>query len=57
MLEQLNSGKYNKAWIARQLYPNLSAKSAKAKFHNKLNELCYTKLTDDEVKKIKELIK
>lgn len=55
--ELLKSGKYNNAWIARELYPNMSPKSAKAKLHNKINELCYTRLTEDEIKKIENILK
>lgn len=46
-----------RSYIAKELYPHLSQKVATAKFHNKLNEVGYCKLTKEEIKKIEEIIK
>ena len=47
----------NKAEIAVSLWPLMKRKSASAKFYNKLYEECRMKFSDDEIKKIKELLK
>lgn len=47
----------NKSEIARQLWPNMRKESAAAKFHNKLNNECRMKFSDEELKKIKDLLK
>lgn len=47
----------NKGYLARMLWPKLDQKSARAKFHNKLKQDCRMKFSDDELKKLKELLK
>lgn len=47
----------NKGYLARCLWPDLNPKSARAKFHNKLKNECRLKFSDEEIKKIKELLK
>lgn len=46
-----------KAYIAHILYPHLSAKVATAKLHNKINNIGYAKLTEEEIKNIQEIVK
>ena len=46
-----------KSVIAKELYPHLSPRVATAKLHNKMNSVGYAKLTDDEIKRIEEIIK
>lgn len=48
---------FNKSEIAHTLYPNLSRSVAAAKLHNKINGECRAKLTQEEINKIKEIIK
>jgi hypothetical protein len=47
----------NKGFLARSLYPEMKEKSARAKFHNKLNGWCRMKFSEAEIKKIKEMLK
>jgi len=47
----------NKGWLARNLWPEMKKESARAKFHNKLKNECRMRFLDDEIKKIKELLK
>lgn len=47
----------NKGYLAAQLWPNQPVKSRIAKFHNKLNQLYRMKFSEDELKKIKDLLK
>ena len=47
----------NKGYLARMLWPNLNPKSARAKFHNKLKQDCRMRFSEEEIKKIKDLLK
>ncbi len=47
----------NKGWLARTLWPDMKPQSARAKFHNKYNNECRMRFSDDEIKKIQDLIK
>lgn len=47
----------NKGYLARMLWPKMNEKSARAKFHNKLNNECRLKFSELELEKIKELLK
>lgn len=47
----------NKGYLARQLWPKMNEKSARAKFHNKLNNWCRMRFSDDELNQLKELLK
>lgn len=47
----------NKAAIAKALWPNEKRESRTAKFHNKLNNWCRMRFTDDELERIKIILK
>lgn len=57
-MQQIEIPEYvNKGFLAKELWPNQNPKSRVAKFHNKLNGLYRMKFSEDELKKIKELLK
>lgn len=47
----------NKGWLARTMWPNMKPESARAKFHNKLNNWCRMRFTEAEIKIIEDLLK
>lgn len=57
ILNELKSGKYNNAWIAVRLYPDIAERAAIAKLHNKVNGIQGRSLTEDELKTIKQILK
>lgn len=56
-LKRLQSGLYNIAEIASQLYPDLKRTVATAKLTSKIKELPGRKLSDAELKKIETILK
>lgn len=56
-IQDLKNGKYVRAWVAKQLYPDIAARSAISKLHNKLFNIGNRKLTDEEIKQIEIILK
>lgn len=56
-LQELKDGKYTQKFVAGLLYPNMNLRSAMAKLNSKLWNTHKRRLTEDEIKKIEEIIK
>jgi hypothetical protein len=55
-IERLKDERYNRAWIAGKLWPELSPKTATPKFMNKLHGKQGRKFNSDELKKIENIL-
>lgn len=55
-IQELKNGKYTQKWVAGLLYPDLEIKSACAKLNQKLLNRNGRKLSEDEIKKIENIL-
>lgn len=55
-IQELKDGKYQQKWVAERLYPDLEAKSAQAKLNSKLHSKHGRRLSEQEIKKIENIL-